>query len=92
MTSVRTKVTDSGRLSLPAEIRRAVESERSDDVVVELAGRGLRIRTVDEVVSRAQALTRGLLSGRSGITVDEFLDERAARQEGGIALVQLSLV
>jgi AbrB family looped-hinge helix DNA binding protein len=76
MTSVRAKVTDSGRLSPPAELRKTVGLEGGSDVIVELAGQEIRIRTMDEVVARAQALTRELLGGRPGTTVDDFLAER----------------
>jgi AbrB family looped-hinge helix DNA binding protein len=81
MTSVRAKVTDSGRLSLPAEFRKAVGLERGGDVVVELAGREIRIRTVDEVVARAQALTHELLGGKAEASLSAFLAER--RREAG---------
>lgn len=83
MKSVRAKVTEAGRLRLPAEFRKAVGLEHRGDVVVELAGNEIRIRTVDEVVSRAQELTRRLLGGKAGATVDDFLNVRrreAARE------------
>jgi AbrB family looped-hinge helix DNA binding protein len=76
--SVRAKVTEAGRLSLPAELRKAVGLERGGDVVVELAGNEIRIRTVDAVVARAQDLTRRLLGGKTGATVDDFLAERGS--------------
>jgi AbrB family looped-hinge helix DNA binding protein len=81
MSSVRAKVTEAGRLSLPADFRRAVGLERGGDVVVELAGKEIRIRTVDEVVARAQELTRQLLAGKAGTTVDDFLAERRREAE-----------
>ena len=76
MKSVRAKVTESGRLSLPAEFRKAVGLERGDDVVVELTGNEIRVRTVGEVVARAQELSRRLLAGKPGASVDDFLAER----------------
>jgi AbrB family looped-hinge helix DNA binding protein len=76
MSSVRAKVTQTGRLSLPAEFRKAVGLEHGGNVVVELTGNEIRIRTVDEVVARAQDLTRRLLSGHPTATVDSFLAER----------------
>ena len=83
MTAVRGRVSESGRISLPAEFRKAVGVERGGDVVVELEGREIRIRTIDEVVGRAQALTRELLGKKSGASVDAFLAERRreARKE-----------
>jgi AbrB family looped-hinge helix DNA binding protein len=82
MNSVRAKVTEAGRLSLPAEFRKAVGLERGGDVVVELAGNEIRVRTVDEVVARAQELTRRLLAGKAGASVDDFLTERRREAEG----------
>jgi AbrB family looped-hinge helix DNA binding protein len=76
MNTVRGKVSETGRLSLPAEFRRAVGLERGGDVVVELDGREIRIRTVDEVLAHAQSRTRQLLGGKPGTSVDDFLSER----------------
>jgi AbrB family looped-hinge helix DNA binding protein len=74
--AVRAKVSSSGRLRIPAGLRRALGLERGGDVVVELDGRDIRIRTIDEVVRRAQALTRQLLGGRQETSVEAFLLER----------------
>lgn len=76
MNAIRVRVSESGRLSLPAEFRKIVGLDHGGDVVVELDGRELRIRTVDEVIDRAQALSRRMLSGKPDVTVDDFLAER----------------
>lgn len=76
MTAARARVSESGRLSLPAEFRRTLGLDRGGDVVVELDGREIRIRTVDEVVAQAQALTRELLGHKPRASVDAFLAER----------------
>jgi AbrB family looped-hinge helix DNA binding protein len=78
MTAIRTKVSETGRLSLPAELRKAVGLERGGEVIVELDGRELRIRTLDEAVTQAQALTARLLAGKAEGTVEAFLAERRA--------------
>lgn len=83
MDGLRARVDDAGRLRLPDEFRRAVGLERGGDVVLELAGNEIRIRTVDDVVARAQELTRELLGGRSGATVEDFLTERRRDAESG---------
>jgi AbrB family looped-hinge helix DNA binding protein len=83
MSGVLAKVSQTGRLSIPAKFRKAVGLERGGEVVVELDGRGIRIRTVDEVVGQAQALTRQLLGDKPDASVDAFLSERrrdAARE------------
>jgi len=76
MTAARGRVSESGRLSIPAEFRKAVGLERGGDVVVELDGREIRIRTVGEVLAQAQALTRRLIGGKPKASVDAFLFER----------------
>lgn len=76
MNAIRAKVSDSGRLSIPAEIRKAVGLEQGGDVVVSLEGGEIRIRTLDEAVARAQAASRRLLRDKPGASVDDFLAER----------------
>ena len=78
MAAVRAKVSESGRISLPAPFRKAIGLDQGGDVIVELDGHEIRIRTVDEVVARAQELTRKVLAGRRGSSVDEFLAARRA--------------
>ncbi len=73
MNAIHGRVSKSGRISLPAEFRKAVGLDGGGEVVVELDGREIRIRTVDEVVAGAQARTRRLLAGKSASSVDAFL-------------------
>ena len=75
---VRGHVSPTGRLSLPAEFRKAVGLERGGDVVVELDNREIRIRTLDDAIAEAQALSRRLLAGKRNASVDDFLKERKA--------------
>lgn len=53
MNAIRVKVSESGRLSIPAEFRKAAGIEHGGDVIVELIGHEIRIRTVDEVIAHA---------------------------------------
>jgi len=76
MNTFHAKVSESGRLSLPAPFRKALGLAQGGDVVVELHGREIRIRTVDEVVVQAQALATRLLAGTPDASVDAFLAER----------------
>src|SRR4029077_7019117 len=83
MSGVLARISQSGRISIPAKFRKAVGLERGGEVVVELDGREIRIRTGDEVVGRAQTLTRRLLGDNPDASVDAFLAERrreAARE------------
>jgi AbrB family looped-hinge helix DNA binding protein len=81
MASIFARVSASGRLSLPAKFRKAVGLERGGEVVIELDDREIRIRTIDEVVGRAQALTRRLLGGKADASLDAFLAERRREAE-----------
>ncbi|HZS82688.1 MAG TPA: AbrB/MazE/SpoVT family DNA-binding domain-containing protein [Stellaceae bacterium] len=78
MNAIRVKVSESGRLSIPAEFRKAAGIEHGGDVIVELIGHEIRIRTVDEVIAHAQELTARLLKGKKGASVDDFLADRRA--------------
>ena len=76
MNTVKGRVSESGRLSIPAEFRKAVGLEHGGDVVIELVGREIRIRTIDEVVAQAKAIARRLTAGKPDASVDAFLAER----------------
>jgi AbrB family looped-hinge helix DNA binding protein len=76
MNAIRGKVSETGRFSIPAELRKAVGLERGGDVVVELDGRAIRIRTVDDVVAQAQAIVRDFFKDKPSISVDDFIAAR----------------
>jgi bifunctional DNA-binding transcriptional regulator/antitoxin component of YhaV-PrlF toxin-antitoxin module len=76
MSAARGRVSKSGRVSIPVEFRKAVGLEHGGNVLIELVGREIRIRTVDEVVAQAQAIARRLTAGNPEASVDEFLAER----------------
>jgi AbrB family looped-hinge helix DNA binding protein len=76
MKYARGRVSESGRLSLPAEFRKAVGLARGGNVVIELDEGEIRIRTVHETVARAQELSRRLLAGKPNVSVDDFLAQR----------------
>ena len=76
MTSIPAKVSPSGRLELPSEIRKAVGLDRGGSVVVELHGQEIRVRKVEDVVAQARELSRKLLRNHPEASVDHFLAER----------------
>lgn len=76
MNAIHGRVSPSGRISLPAEFRKAVGLRDGGDVVVELAGDEIRIRSIDAVVARSQAIARRLLGDSPESSVDAFLAER----------------
>lgn len=81
MSAVFARVSPSGRLSIPAHLRKAVGLERGGEVAIELDGKDIRIRTVDEIADRAQALARRLLGNKPDGSVDAFLAERRREAE-----------
>jgi len=89
MNCARRRVSESGRLSIPAEFRKAVGLEHGGDVVIELAGCEIRIRTIDEVVAQAQAIARRLTAGKPETMVDAFLAERRREAGGRITAVDM---
>ena len=72
----RARVSETGRLSLPAEIRREVGLERGGAVRIELVDGTIRIRTMKAVKDRVRELARasGLAEKAS---VADFLAYRA---------------
>jgi AbrB family looped-hinge helix DNA binding protein len=84
--ALHARVSESGRLSLPAEIRREVGLEGGGPVRIDLVDGSIRIRTMNEVKRRIQAVARD--SGLTGkASVAEFLswraDERTIEAKGG---------
>jgi bifunctional DNA-binding transcriptional regulator/antitoxin component of YhaV-PrlF toxin-antitoxin module len=77
----KAQVSLSGRLSLPADLRKAVGLEKGGTVILELDGNDIRIRTLSEAVARAQELSKRLLAGKPALSVDDFLAHR--RQDWG---------
>ena len=74
--SVWVNVSASGRISLPAEMRKAMGLRAGGKVLVELDGKDIRIRTLHEAVARAQALSRQLFADKPHVSVDDFLARR----------------
>jgi AbrB family looped-hinge helix DNA binding protein len=80
---LKAKVTAEGRLSLPAEMRKRHGLAGGGEVVVEDTGDAIVLRTLAQVVARAQAKSRELVAGHQGVSVDDFLAQRreeAARE------------
>jgi len=77
--SVRGHVSEAGRLSLPAKLRRAVGLERGGPVRIELVDGAIHIRTMKEVKDRIRALARETgLSEKASVA--DFLGWRAAER------------
>jgi AbrB family looped-hinge helix DNA binding protein len=70
------RVSTAGRIGLPAEFRKAVGLEHGGDVVLELDGNDIRIRTVREAVARVQARAKQVFAGKTQVSSDDFLAHR----------------
>ena len=78
------RVSDGGKMNIPAQIRRAVGLEDGGPVMVRVVDGEIRMRPVRQVLAELQAEAREVFSG-SGETVDGFLRERrdeAHREDG----------
>jgi antitoxin PrlF len=76
------RVTESGRMSIPADIRRAMGLEKGGYVQLKLDDSGLHLETPHQFVKRIQKMARETGWANAG-TVDEFITERrkeAARE------------
>lgn len=73
------KVVKGGKLVLPAAFRRALQIKDGDNVVVDLSGGGMRIRTYGATILEAQRLVREFTTNPS--TVDDFIAERHLEAE-----------
>jgi hypothetical protein len=78
---VKAKVMPDGRLSLSAERRKKHGPAHGGEVIVEDMGDAIVLRTLDQVVAQAQALSRKLLAGKPGTSVHDFLADRAHEAE-----------
>ncbi len=72
-----TRVSDTGKLSLPAKLRRMVGLEHGGPVMIRVEDGEIRIRSVRDVLAALQADARRVFAG-SGESVEGFLRERRA--------------
>jgi AbrB family looped-hinge helix DNA binding protein len=85
--AVVTKVSELGKMNIPAQIRRQAGLERGGPVMMTVVGDEIRLRPVRSVLTGLQTDADHVFAG-SGDTVDGFLTERrtdAARDETGFA-------
>lgn len=78
---MKAKVMPDGRMSLPADLRKRHGLGNGGEVIVEDVGDAIMLRTLDQVVARAQALSRRLVGNKTGASVDDFLADRAREAE-----------
>lgn len=79
---MKAKVMPDGRMSLPADLRKRHGLSNGGEVIVEDTGDAIVLRTLDQVVARAQELSRRLIGGRAGASVEDFLADRSREADG----------
>ena len=70
-----TKISDGGKLNVPAQIRRQIGLDRGGPVMVSVVGDEVRIRSVRHVLDDLQREASRVFAG-SGENVEQFLRER----------------
>jgi AbrB family looped-hinge helix DNA binding protein len=78
---MRAKVMPDGRMSLPADLRKRHGLGNGGEVIVEDLGDAIVLRTLDQVVARAQELSRRLIGDKPGASVADFLADRTREAE-----------
>lgn len=79
--TVQVSVTATGRMSIPADIRKRLGLTGGGAVYLDETEDGVVLRTAAQAVARAQALAKRYTSGNPEASVDAFLARR--RDESG---------
>ncbi|WP_299365592.1 AbrB/MazE/SpoVT family DNA-binding domain-containing protein [uncultured Paracoccus sp.] len=79
--SARVKITATGRLSLPADIRKRHGLGKGGDVLIEDRGDEIVIWPLNRAVARAQEISRKLTADKQGASVQDFLADRRREAE-----------
>ena len=74
---IRTQITKGGRLVVPAKIRKALQIEAGDEVVLRLENGSLRLIPLHQAVSLAQEVVRKYVPKNTSL-VDELIQARRA--------------
>jgi AbrB family looped-hinge helix DNA binding protein len=78
---MKAQVMPDGRVSLPASLRKKHGLAHGGEVIVEDTGDAIVLRTIDQVVARAKAISRKLVAGKTGVSVEDFLADRRREAE-----------
>ena len=78
MQTIKTKISEGGRVVIPSEYRKQLGLEVGDEVIIQLVDGEMRIFTLEQAVKRAQEIVRRYIPEDRSLS-DELLEER--RQE-----------
>lgn len=79
MKEIRAKLADGGRISIPAEYRKALGLHTGDEIIIRLENNELHILTPLQAIKHAQELVRRYVP-RNVSLVDELIAERRLEQ------------
>ena len=71
-----TRVTDGGRIVIPAAFRRALGLKVGDEVIVQLEDDAVRVLTLRQAVERAQAIVRRRIPQERSLARELIADRR----------------
>jgi AbrB family looped-hinge helix DNA binding protein len=74
---IKVKVTENGRMVLPAAVRKQLGLEKGGTVIVELGDEEVTLRSVEQVIDKAKAIF-AKYADLPGTSVDDFLANRRA--------------
>ena|GEM_PF-1637453 len=81
MTVFTTRMSEDGRIALPADVRRVIGLEHGGTAVMDVVDGEIHVRSVAKTMDRARALARHLLAGKDGASVEDFLADRRREAE-----------
>lgn len=75
---IQVKVSPSGRMSIPADVRKQLGLENGGSLMLNLDEFGITLTNFQQRVAKAQALYRELMKDKQDFTVEDFLREKRA--------------
>jgi AbrB family looped-hinge helix DNA binding protein len=75
---IQVKVSPSGRLSIPANVRKQLGLEKGGSLMLNVDEFGITLTNFQQRVAKAQSLYRELMNGKQDFTIEEFLAEKRA--------------
>ena len=82
MSAIRSRITEGGRVVVPAPLRKELGLQPDTEVLLDVADRALRVRSLRQAIESAQALVRSHVPAGTSLA-DELIRERheAAERE-----------
>jgi AbrB family looped-hinge helix DNA binding protein len=75
---IQVKVSPSGRLSIPADVRKQLGLEKGGSLMLNVDEFGITLTNLQQRVAKAQSLYREYSKGKSRTSVDDFIAEKRA--------------